>query len=80
MNLHDKNPFLCSFDLLEARLGSPGLRVVDASWYLPAQKRDAFDERALEVPPSRNRIERPARPEAVARDPRLVIGRQHPPR
>ena len=44
MNLHDKNPFICSFDLLEARLGSPGLKVIDASWYLPAQKRDARAE------------------------------------
>ena len=29
---------------LEKRLGTPGLSIVDASWYLPAQKRDAKAE------------------------------------
>lgn len=29
---------------LESRLGDPGLRVVDATWYLPAQARDARAE------------------------------------
>jgi len=31
---------------LEARLGDPAVRVIDASWYLPAQKRDARAEYA----------------------------------
>jgi thiosulfate/3-mercaptopyruvate sulfurtransferase len=31
---------------LETRLGDPGIRIVDASWYLPAQKRDARAEYA----------------------------------
>jgi thiosulfate/3-mercaptopyruvate sulfurtransferase len=31
---------------LETRLGDPDLRIVDASWYLPAQKRDARAEYA----------------------------------
>ena len=31
---------------LESRLSDPGLRVIDASWYLPAQKRDARSEYA----------------------------------
>ena len=31
---------------LEPRLGDPGLRVIDASWYLPAQRRDAAAEYA----------------------------------
>ncbi|OLP59891.1 3-mercaptopyruvate sulfurtransferase [Xaviernesmea oryzae] len=29
-----------SFDWLQARLETPGIKVVDASWYLPAHKRD----------------------------------------
>ncbi|WP_182421954.1 3-mercaptopyruvate sulfurtransferase [Aureimonas sp. ME7] len=33
------NPFLISAEDLETHLGRPGLSVVDASWYLPAQKR-----------------------------------------
>lgn len=36
--------FTIDADWLQARLGSPGLSVVDASWYLPAQKRDAKAE------------------------------------
>lgn len=42
----DTSPFVVSFDWLAARLGEPGLKVVDASWYLPAQNRNAADEYA----------------------------------
>ena len=36
--------FTIDADWLEKRLGTPGLSIVDASWYLPAQKRDAKAE------------------------------------
>ncbi|MBE7183731.1 MAG: 3-mercaptopyruvate sulfurtransferase [Methylobacterium mesophilicum] len=36
--------FTVSPDWLGERLGSPGLSVIDASWYLPAQNRDAKAE------------------------------------
>ncbi len=36
--------FTIDADWLEKRLGTPGLSIVDASWYLPAQKRDARAE------------------------------------
>ena len=39
-----QNPFLISPDELAGHLGKPGLSVVDASWYLPAQKRLAEPE------------------------------------
>lgn len=39
-------PFVISPDELEARLGAPDLRIVDASWYLPAQNRDGRAEYA----------------------------------
>ncbi|MCD1643403.1 3-mercaptopyruvate sulfurtransferase [Aurantimonas coralicida] len=39
-----QNPFLISPDELASHLGKPGLSVVDASWYLPAQKRLAEPE------------------------------------
>ena len=38
------SPFVVSADWLEERLGTPGLAIVDGSWYLPAQKRDARSE------------------------------------
>ncbi|MFD2237848.1 3-mercaptopyruvate sulfurtransferase [Aureimonas populi] len=38
------NPFLITARDLEGHLGRPGLSVVDASWYLPAQKRFARAE------------------------------------
>jgi thiosulfate/3-mercaptopyruvate sulfurtransferase len=38
------NPFLISPADLDAILGRPGLSIVDASWYLPAQKRFAKAE------------------------------------
>jgi thiosulfate/3-mercaptopyruvate sulfurtransferase len=39
-------PSLVSTEWLEARLGGPGLRVVDGSWYLPGRGRDAAAEYA----------------------------------
>ncbi len=36
--------FTIDADWLQSRLGTPGLSIVDASWYLPAQKRDARAE------------------------------------
>lgn len=40
----DQNPFVVSFDWLKSRIGEPGLKIVDASWYLPAQNRNAAAE------------------------------------
>ena len=40
----DTGPFTVSPDWLEARLNRPGLAIIDASWYLPAQNRDAKGE------------------------------------
>ncbi|WP_169054085.1 3-mercaptopyruvate sulfurtransferase [Nitratireductor sp. XY-223] len=40
----EKSAFVVSADWLEERLGQEGLRIVDASWYLPAQERDARAE------------------------------------
>jgi thiosulfate/3-mercaptopyruvate sulfurtransferase len=39
-----ENRFTVSADWLQQRLGSPGLTIVDGSWYLPAQKREARAE------------------------------------
>ncbi|MBE1203878.1 3-mercaptopyruvate sulfurtransferase [Aminobacter carboxidus] len=36
----DKSAFVIDADWLEKRLGTPGLSLVDASWYMPAQNRD----------------------------------------
>jgi thiosulfate/3-mercaptopyruvate sulfurtransferase len=44
MKNEDPLPPLVSTDWLAARLGSPGLRVVDGSWYLPSMNRDARAE------------------------------------
>ncbi|MDR6667131.1 3-mercaptopyruvate sulfurtransferase [Rhizobium sp. 1399] len=41
-----KSHFVVSADWLQAELGKPDLRVLDASFYLPAQKRDANAEYA----------------------------------
>lgn len=38
------NPFFVTADWLEENLGKPGLSIVDGSWYLPAQGRDARAE------------------------------------
>jgi len=44
-------PLLVEPSWLEPRLADPGIRVIDASWYLPAQKRDAAAEyRAAHLP------------------------------
>ncbi|WP_420409554.1 3-mercaptopyruvate sulfurtransferase [Hoeflea sp.] len=43
----DTSPFVVSFDWLAARLTDPGVKVVDASWYLPAQNRNAAEEFAV---------------------------------
>lgn len=40
----DKSRFVVSADWVEKNLGAPGFRIVDASWYLPAQNRNAGDE------------------------------------
>jgi len=40
----DQSPFVVSFDWLNSRIGEPGLKIVDASWYLPAQNRDGAAE------------------------------------
>ncbi|OCJ03677.1 3-mercaptopyruvate sulfurtransferase [Rhizobium sp. AC44/96] len=40
----EKSRFVVSADWLQAELGKPDLRVLDASFYLPAQKRDADAE------------------------------------
>jgi thiosulfate/3-mercaptopyruvate sulfurtransferase len=42
--MSETNPFFVTADWLQERLGRPGLSVVDGSWYLPAQKRDARAE------------------------------------
>jgi thiosulfate/3-mercaptopyruvate sulfurtransferase len=40
----ETSPFVVDADWLEQWLGTPGLSIVDASWYLPAQKRNAKAE------------------------------------
>lgn len=40
----ETSPFVIDGDWLESRLRTPGLSVVDASWYLPAQGRNAKAE------------------------------------
>ena len=42
--VHEALPPLVSAEWLAARLGRPGLRVLDASWYLPAAARDPAAE------------------------------------
>ncbi|MCX2697159.1 MULTISPECIES: 3-mercaptopyruvate sulfurtransferase [Ochrobactrum] len=42
--MSDKSAFVISRDDLKARLGEPGLAIVDASWYLPAAGRNGRDE------------------------------------
>ncbi|MCO6185874.1 3-mercaptopyruvate sulfurtransferase [Rhizobium sp. L1K21] len=44
--MSERSPFIVSPDWVEQRLGSPGVKIVDASWYLPAQKRDGKQEYA----------------------------------
>lgn len=46
-----ENRFTVSADWLEANLHKPGVSIIDGSWYLPAQKRDAKAEyEAAHVP------------------------------
>ncbi|MEM5472644.1 3-mercaptopyruvate sulfurtransferase [Hoeflea sp. AS60] len=40
----DQSPFVVSFEWLKSRLNEPGLKIVDASWYLPAQNRNGAAE------------------------------------
>lgn len=40
----EDSPFIVDADWLQEKIGQPGLTIVDASWYLPAQKRDARGE------------------------------------
>ena len=40
----DRSPFVVSFDWLVQSLGQADLKIVDASWYLPAQNRDGAAE------------------------------------
>jgi thiosulfate/3-mercaptopyruvate sulfurtransferase len=42
----EKSPFVVSADWVEKNLGAPEFRVVDAAWYLPAQKRNGAEEYA----------------------------------
>lgn len=44
--LSDKSPFVVSFEWLVERLGQPEVKIVDASWYLPAQNRNGAAEYA----------------------------------
>jgi thiosulfate/3-mercaptopyruvate sulfurtransferase len=48
------SPFTVDADWLQDRLGQPGLEIIDASWYLPAQNRDARAEyEAAHIPGAR---------------------------
>ncbi|PHP68017.1 3-mercaptopyruvate sulfurtransferase [Zhengella mangrovi] len=42
----DETPVIVTADWLEERLGKPGLSIIDGSWYLPTQDRDAKAEYA----------------------------------
>lgn len=42
--MSEKSRFVVSADWLQERLGTPGLSIVDGSWYLPQQGRDAKAE------------------------------------
>lgn len=42
--MSERSPFVVDADWLQQSLGRPGVSIVDASWYLPAQKRDARAE------------------------------------
>ncbi len=50
----DKSRYVVSADWLQGELGAPDLKIVDASFYLPAQKRNA-DEEYASRPYSRRR-------------------------
>ncbi len=40
----ETSPFVVDFDWLEDKIATPGISIIDASWYLPAQNRDAKAE------------------------------------
>lgn len=40
----EKSRFVVSGDWVEKQLGSPGFKTIDASWYLPMQKRNGAEE------------------------------------
>lgn len=40
----EKSRFVVSSDWVQKQLGTPNFRVIDASWYLPAQKRNGAEE------------------------------------
>ena len=42
--MSEKSPFVVDADWLKGQLGKPGVSIVDASWYLPAQGRNARAE------------------------------------
>ncbi len=42
--MSEKSRHVVSADWVEQRLGTPGFKLVDASWYLPAQNRDPIQE------------------------------------
>lgn len=42
--MRQTNPFMISAEQLAARLGAPDLKILDGSWYLPAQNRDGRAE------------------------------------
>lgn len=44
MTVPERSSFFITAEELEKRLQEPGLKIVDASWYLPAQNRDARAE------------------------------------
>lgn len=44
--MNEKSPFIVSADWVEKQLGAPEFRIVDASWYLPAQNRNGAEEYA----------------------------------
>ena len=43
-NMPHKVPSLVSVGWLSAQLKAPNLKLIDASWYLPAMKRSGFKE------------------------------------
>lgn len=42
--MSEKSPFIVTGDWLEQNINTPGVSIIDASWYLPAQGRDARAE------------------------------------
>ncbi len=42
--MSENSPYIVSPDWVEERLGTPGFKLVDAAWYLPAQNRNGREE------------------------------------